>query len=219
MSKLKKFLRFAGQEGDSQEAANPSTEPQTGGGGFRVIRRIATGQYNLPAVFVTRNVEDLDREVGPRFFMRPLSLNGRRSPISMRQTQKFPNLACVRSSLAAQGGVQYKTPWSCEQTTRCGLNLACRKALKVLPQPTWDAPNTEQPDLIVKWREGAHSSLQPAAIAASLAMFAILGCLTRLSLLRLVTYDGMSVYPEIIVQAVGCAVMGMVVKNKVMLES
>jgi hypothetical protein len=29
----------------------------------------------------------------------------------------------------------------------------------------------------------------------------------------------MSVYPEILVQAVGCAVMGLVVKNKVMLES
>jgi hypothetical protein len=86
-------------------------------------------------------------------------------------------------------------------------------------QPAYDAFNTEQPDLVVKWRESAHSTLQPAAIAASLAMFAILGTLTRLAIFKLATYNGMSVYPEILVQAVGCAVMGLVVKNKVMLES
>lgn len=123
-----KFLRFAGQEGDSQEAADPSTEPQTGGG-FRLIRRIATGQYNLPAILVSRNVEDLDREVGPRFHV-ALPLNGSRSPLSMRQTRKLPILVCVRSSLAVQGGVQYKTKWSCVATTRCGACLAYRKAFE-----------------------------------------------------------------------------------------
>jgi hypothetical protein len=50
-------------------------------GGFRVIQRIATGQYNLPAILTApAATHDLDREVGGRLtlpHLATLSMIGR----------------------------------------------------------------------------------------------------------------------------------------------
>lgn len=64
-----------------------------------------------------------------------------------------------------------------------------------------------------------HSPLQRAAVYANLATFSILGAATRIGLTRLCTYNGQSVFATAVSQAVGCAVMGLVSRNKVPLES
>lgn len=63
------------------------------------------------------------------------------------------------------------------------------------------------------------SLFQRLAVHANLVTFAILGTATRIGLTRLATYEGQTVFPIAVSQAVGCAVMGLVVRNKELLES
>ena len=82
----------------------------------------------------------------------------------------------------------------------------------------------EEPDL--EQRESSHTlttsqlgkALETAATLASLIIFSIFGALARIGLQRLATYDGQSVFPIAVAQAVGCAIMGLVVRNRVLIE-
>lgn len=64
-----------------------------------------------------------------------------------------------------------------------------------------------------------HPLVQRAAVYSNLVTFSILGAVTRIGLTRLCTYPGQAVFATAVSQAVGCAVMGLVVRNKSLLES
>lgn len=60
--------------------------------------------------------------------------------------------------------------------------------------------------------------LEIAAIYASLAIFAIFGTLARIGLSGLSSYPGQSVFSTAAPQAVGCALMGLIARNRVAFE-
>ena len=79
-----------------------------------------------------------------------------------------------------------------------------------------DSPYIERPSTTDIVR--GETQLRTLAIYSSLAIFSILGALARIGLVLLATYDGQAVFPVAVAQAVGCAIMGNVVRNKQRLE-
>lgn len=87
------------------------------------------------------------------------------------------------------------------------------------PTTSPEKPASPSQKLLSSAFAARHSIWQRLAVYANLVTFSILGAATRIGLTRLATYPGQSVFPTAVSQAVGCAVMGLVVRNKALLEA